>query len=354
MPIIDTKELISEFPENSIVLLNGKELSCYPKAEATAENVDDNLELDTTGRYLVIGNRCKAKATEEEQESKTTLFTDNAFLFYRNIHRIFSDSRMFLAPVPIQNGMAYTGTSGFHTPTLGVYLEWWLNCEVDMTKDGKGKDALTFHIAGSPLSGANHCSCVYPDGTIKGISHYPFRSVWSMFMKINKRYAEAKAKYEAYSLEEVVEILKGYNNGRESELASRLLAEEAHTNVAVRLLNQLKKTYKELQDKYHDLLVLYHKKELDDFRTGYLSRIESIRIEQESVKEQKAIFRKQVKQGLITNAEYQHLITPLSKKIKEMETQLSLFKMERINYFLKLGNISYANILNYINRVDDL
>lgn len=353
MPIIDTKELISEFPENSIVLLDGKELACYPKEEATAENVDDNLKLDTTGRYLIIGNRRRAKAPEEEQESETTLFTDNAFLFYRNIHRIFSDSRMFLAPVPIQNGMAYTGTSGFHAPTLGIYLEWWLNCEVDMTKDGKGKDALTFYIAGSPLSGCNHCACVYPDGTTKDISHYPFRSVWSMFVKINKRYAEAKAKYEAYSLEEVVEILKEADNCKESELASRLLVEEAHTNVVRRLLNRQKEEYKELRDKYRELTVLFHQKELNDFRTEYLSWKEAVRLEIESYNEQKAVYKKQMKKGLITNVEYQHLVTPLTRKRKEMEFKLSEFKMDRINHLLKSSHITYASIEKYLNTKED-
>ena len=61
-----------------------------------------------------------------------------------------SDSRMFLCPVPIQNGMAYTGTSGFQRPTLGVYLEWWLNCESAMVCEEHGTEKLVYQIAGSP------------------------------------------------------------------------------------------------------------------------------------------------------------------------------------------------------------
>lgn len=209
MAIIDTKEFNTEFPENKIVLLNGKELICHPKAECIENIADDKLKLDTTGTYLSVGKKPQNKVSKKETDPNEQLFLDNAFYFLHNADRIFSDSRMFLAPVPIQNGIAYTGTSGFRNPTLGIYLEWWLNCETDVTKDMKGKDALTYHIAGSPLSGTNSCTCVYPDGESKSISHSPFREVWSTFMKINNRYSEAKAKYEAYTLEEVVNILKG-------------------------------------------------------------------------------------------------------------------------------------------------
>lgn len=346
MPVIDTKELHAEFPENRIVLLNGRELVCYPKAEALSDVIDDSLKLDTTGQYLSVGKNTNVKKTEKESDK--TIFTNNAFYFYRHIERIFSDSRMFLAPVPIQSGMAYSGTSGFRNPTLGVYLEWWLNCEVDMTKDKNGKDALTYHLAGSPLSGCNHCTCVYPDGTTMDISHYPFRSVWSMFMKVNNRYTMAKATYEAYSLEEVLRILKETEESKESELASRLLIEEAHMNALVRQFNRLKEAYKALDDKYKELSVLFHKKELDEFQTEYLSRKESVRLEIESLDEQRAVCRKQMKQGTITNVEYQHIIAPLTRKKKDLEFQLASFKMERMNQLVSSGYITHDAIERYL------
>lgn len=107
-------------------------------------------------------------------------FVKHAFLFYRNAHRIMSDSRMFLARVPIINGLAYSGTAGFETPTLGVYIEWWIHGKGTITSDGKGHEALTFHFGGSPLSGNNICSCVYPDQHTATITHYPFRPVWKI------------------------------------------------------------------------------------------------------------------------------------------------------------------------------
>lgn len=216
MAYIDTQAPTPVFPENRIITLDERELVCYPKA--TTEDVaplSDKLTLDTTGEYLVIGKqkkKKKKKAPQQQQEElpdpEKELFLQNAFLLFRNADRILNDSRMFLAPVPIQSGLAYTGTSGFMKPTLGVYIEWWQNCKVDVTKDLDGEDALTYHLAGSPLSGSNRCACVYPDGKSCTIVHPSFMPLWTTFIAVNRRYTEAKFKYEAYSLQEVVDILK--------------------------------------------------------------------------------------------------------------------------------------------------
>lgn len=206
MAIVDLDALSTEFPDNRIVLINGSELVCYPKVVQPEIYSEDKLSLDKSGEYLTVGSKPVVKKAETDKDELKDFFYKNAFLFFRNAHRILNDSRMFLAPIPVQSGLAYTGTSGFHYPTLGVYIEWWLNCDANVTKDRKGRDALTCRIAGSPLSGSNHCTCVYPDGKIGDISHSPFINVWSTFMKINKRYTKAKQMYEAYTLTEVVDI----------------------------------------------------------------------------------------------------------------------------------------------------
>ena len=172
---------------------------------------EDNIKLDTTGQYLVLGGgkrkKAKRKKEKDSQNIETKFFSDHAFYFLKHADRIFKDSRMFLAPVQVSNGLAYIGTNGFNNPTLGVYLEWWLNCKADVRHDKDGKDALTYKIAGSPLTGANACHCVSPDGTTDYISHYPFDNVWMPFTDINRRYNEAKQTCKAYSLQKVYKIL---------------------------------------------------------------------------------------------------------------------------------------------------
>ena len=111
------------------------------------------------------------------------------------------DSRMFLTPVAVQNVLAYTGTSGFHTPTLGIYLEWWNECSIALRTDKDGNRSLVCHLAGSPLSGTNHCAEVFEDGRTELVQVYSFISLWPPFIDINTRYDETMHIYQAYTLE---------------------------------------------------------------------------------------------------------------------------------------------------------
>lgn len=106
----------TEHPRNSIILMNGAVLECFPKASHQGDHVPDKTKLDTTGAYLSIGNKsCKPQpSATEEKEQQEKLFTDNAFYLLAHQERIMRDSRMFLAPVAVQNVLAYTGTSGIN------------------------------------------------------------------------------------------------------------------------------------------------------------------------------------------------------------------------------------------------
>lgn len=198
------------FPENKIVLLDGRELACFPLAVEEQGKVEENkIDFDTTGRYLTIGNAPRRKKEEvpAEVSASQKLFIENALFILDNRKRILADSRMFLCPIAIENGLAYTGTSGFRSPTLGVYLEWWNACEGTLRVDDDGVRSLVYHIAGSPLSGTNRCTAIREDGTSEKVSLQPFSKYWLPFTKINKRYDIAKARYQAYDLQEVLALL---------------------------------------------------------------------------------------------------------------------------------------------------
>ena len=214
------------FPEGKITLLDGRELECYPCiSELKGENCNvkglhdspgrkavdyNNLEFDTTGRYLSFGKkrgRSKKYVEDLEMFTERQLFVDNAFLLLQNRERILQDSRMFLAPVAVESGLAYTGTSGFRNPTVGVYLEWWSLCEGALRRDENGVRSLVYRLAGSPLSGVNSCTAIREDGREETVSLRPFSDYWRSFMKINQRYSEAKSWYQAFTLQQVVEMV---------------------------------------------------------------------------------------------------------------------------------------------------
>lgn len=192
-------------------LTGGICIEAFAKAEQPKMIERDNLTLDTTGEFLQIkgGRKRSKKITTCTNAEELQLFLQYTHRLISQSDRIMADSRIFLAPLPIRNGLAYTGTSGFRHPTLGVYIEWWRNCECAWTKDKDGELQPIYFIAGSPLSGSNKCAYVGADGASYSVSVYPFSTVWRSFVEINSHYTEAKQLYEAYSLEEVIAILFG-------------------------------------------------------------------------------------------------------------------------------------------------
>lgn len=199
--------------EHYIELTDGTRIEAFPKAVQPETIKEDKFVLDTTGEYLQIGHRKrKPKRTTE----RDIIVQQRGELLCRNLHRliaesntILSDSRMFLAPVPIQNGLAYFGTSGFHNSTLGVYIEWWRHHKCSWIIDKFGEKQPLIYIAGSPLSGANKCAYVGAEGDSYGVSVTKFAPIWQSFVNVNTRYTEAKQRYEAYTIEEVIERLFG-------------------------------------------------------------------------------------------------------------------------------------------------
>lgn len=197
--------------EHYIELIDGTRIEAFPKAVQPETIKEDKLALDTTGEYLQIGHRKqKPKRTTE----RDIIAQQRGELLCRNLHRlitesdkILADSKMFLAPVPIQNGLAYFGTSGFQNPTLGVYIEWWRHHKCAWIIDELGEKRPLIYIAGSPLSGANMCAYVGAEGDSYGVSATKFTPIWQSFVYVNTRYTEAKQRYEAYTIEEVIEKL---------------------------------------------------------------------------------------------------------------------------------------------------
>ena len=346
----------TEQPQNSITLMNGAILECFPKESHQGDFVPDKMKLDATGTYLSLGNKpCKPqpRATEEKEQQKK-LFTDNAFYLLAHQERIMRDSRMFLAPVAVQNGLAYTGTSGFLAPTLGIYLEWWNECSIALRTDKDGNRSLVFHLAGSPLSGTNHCAEVFEDGRIEPIQVSSFISHWQPFVNINTQYDEAKHIYQAYTLEQVLEILHAEDgNGWDysSEIKERFMQSE---------INELKKKVERLtkeSDKwysmYKDTYMKYKDVEISEAFSTFQSFREECEDQINSIKIRKRALKAELKSGRMDNIIYQRTLMPLNKQISKLEFNISNKKHELFNIYLSEG-ISYYTIEDYMNKKNNI
>ena len=336
---------MKENKEEYITLLDGRKLMCYPRVEPTAP-IDNSTKLDTTGEYLTLKHRTHTatEPTEEEmqrrQEAKK-FFTDHAFFFLDHRKQILNDSRMFLAPVPVQSGIAYTGTSGFQCPTLGVYIEWWLNCAPAIIGRYRKESWLVYHISGSPLSGSNQCGIVNPKGECR-CERIPgrFRNLWAPFVDTNTRYDEAKQRFEAYSLEKVVELLKDSDEG--DSLTERELYILQRENTQLR--NELLKLRDESKRSFHDmrtkLLKAYFECNRDELSKWYAEYCkEKCDKEQEisELKQRQRELRHLLKSGEINNKFYQQQLTPLKKQVQAVEDQINRIGLERLSVILRDG-----------------
>ena len=290
MGFIKTKDDFKH-PDGKIQLLNGNVLDCYPLEQPAA-----------------------APRSNEEKHEEINLFVSRAFRFLKHRNRIMSDSRMFLCPVPIQNGLANTGTSGFHHPTLGVYIEWWLNCESAMICSGIETNKVVYHIAGSPLSGSNHCGIVDENGKTETKSIHPFSSLWPIFMRINNRYDEAKSLYQAYTLEQVVEILDEERlpliDDKELEIIFLKNALLRWRSDIFGEINRLKDTI----DRLKFQLFYGHRDELKAIMATYEEKKEKKEQREKEINEECKELRRKLKSGEIDNKHYQQQLTPLKKE----------------------------------------
>lgn len=346
----------TEQPKNSITLMNGAVLECIPKESHQGDFVPDKMKLDATGTYLRIGNKpCKPlPRTTEDVEQQKKLFTDNAFYLLAHQERIMRDSRMFLAPVAVQNGLAYTGTSGFNAPTLGIYLEWWNECSMALRVDKENRRSLIFHLAGSPLSGANQCTEVYEDGKTENIQVSLFTNHWRQFTAINTRYDEAKHIYQAYTLEQVLDILHAEDD--ESWDYSSVIKErfmQAEINELKKKVERLTKESEKWYSMYADTYMKYKDAEISEAFSTFQSFREECEAQINSIKMRKRTLKAELKSGRMDNIAYQRTLTPLNKQIRELEFRVSTKKYELINKYLSEG-ISYDTIESYMNKKNNI
>jgi len=349
----------NEFPDGKIVLLDGRTLDCYPVAGG--EDVvleDDRLKLDLTGKYLSVGNRPK-KAKFSERDSKESncevsqldLFLKNAFYLLSHKERILSDSRMFLCPIHVHNGLAYTGTSGFRKPTLGIYLEWWMNCDGTLRTDNEGRKTLLYHLAGSPLSGLNSCSEVDEQGKTYSVRLSSFKNYWPRFMNINTRYSEAKSKYQAYTLQQVLDILEHEANANyDYTHAIEIVFMKNEITTLNRRLDNMEEERNHWRNMYYDTLTKYNDEKIRKFYAEYEIRKAETDAEIASLREKKRLMKADLKCGKLDNISYQRQLTPLKSQIQELELKLSDFRCRRVREVFPEGDIRFTLIEEYMRK----
>ena len=307
------------FPEGKIVLLDGRVVDCYPRADlAFGESAGQPFDS-------------KPAKTDKEMEADMVRFIKNAFFFLAHKERILTDSRMFLCPVPIQSGMSISGTSGFKDPTLGVYLQWWERCEGAMRTDKKGRRSLLYKLSGSSLSGHNICGEVYEDGSTKNVELRPFWDYGKSFIHINNTYKSAKQKYQAYSLQHVLDILDHEEEG-DSGFAHTIDEQMQSREISAlnELLHDLITRNEELEHRNEELEKALNDERILHFYDRYKDLERRVFAEKEQLLQQKRDLKMALRRGDCSNQDYQRQVQAITRRIKEAERELAEYKESEI------------------------
>ena len=165
-------------PSMTITLQNGNMLECCPKTE----NSPEQFKLPD----------------QEQRKHELDLLVENAHFLLENKDIAFSDSRIFFAPVNVASGGAYIGT--FVKPTLGTYIEWWLE---------RGQDDLVVCVSGSPLSGANASSVATKDRKHERLkTDERYSNLVKQFNLFHGRYRKVREDCDSYTFEEAIAKMK--------------------------------------------------------------------------------------------------------------------------------------------------
>ena len=328
--IDSTKMTEDRFPDEKIILLDGRVVDCYPRMASEQPPSTD----------------------KERMEENKERFIKNAFFFLTHKERILTDSRMFLCPVPIISGMSISGTSGFENPTLGIYLQWWETCVGAMFTDKKGRRGLLYKLSGSSLSGHNICGVVHEDGTTKNVELHLFKDYRDSFIRINNLYKSSKQKYQAYSLQQVLDIL---DHEEESDLDyACTINEQFHTH-EIKVLNErvhylttriemLEQSLSDAEKELREEKLLHYYDRYKDLEMRIFSKVEQLL-------QQKRDLKMALRRGDYTNQDYERLVKAITKRIKEADEELHQFKFEEINRVFPNENLLFCQIESEVNKV---
>ena len=268
-----------------------------------------------------------------EMTEQEKLFLENVFTFVANKEKIYADERMFLTPVPVINGLAYVGSGGFRNPCLGVYLRWWDECPEASVLGENGTAWLVWSIAGSPLSGRNSCAIVNGAGQVKMYSAPSFGPLWHKFIEINRQYADVP-RNNAYSLEKTVNLLKDGLRIVEDRLNARIFCLEKAVEIRDNCIKNLESRLNASWERTMWAFFLLKKDSIVPLYEEYLRIREEKETEARRLREKRRGLKARLRQGDISNVEYQQTLTPLKKKIHLDETRPYRDFCDRIHWIV--------------------
>ena len=326
---------VDTHPEGAIRLMDGTILTCYPKPKQEEQSSNES------------------QLEDEVDEELQRLFIDNAFYLLAHRERILQDSRMFLAPIGIQNGSPYTKSLGLDAPTIGVYLEWWSHCLGSMVISDSGRMSLIYELTGSPHSKVTSGRQLYENGETEPIHSYGHVQYWKSLIEINKHYSEAKEIYQAYTLQELLDILHEEDGG-EKDFTSNVRERFLRHHIA-ELKVYIEYLYEEFSirmKRWTHAELRLHDDEVRQIYADYKALEQRVTSEIDELRRQKQSMKRQLKSGQLAPRSYQFALKTVKAQTCQLKGQLSSFEYKVQWRFRDEGMISFQDICSYVENKD--
>lgn len=285
------------------------------------------------------------KPSSAQKDSNFGLFLENAFFLIANRKHIMSNPKMYNTVIDANNGLAYSGNSGLKNTSLGCYLNWWTNCLQASDIDNENNKWLIARVAGSPLSGCNNCLAVSNDGKVKFIEHPHFKILWKTLMENNKMFNDTSLQQEAYTLQEVIDLLRQNSSYDEKDTHIFFLERAYYRQKSeIEALNETRKRY---YDKISQLKVEAKNTLLQPHMEEYTQLREMISYYTKKINTLKINLKIKLKAGQIDRHRYQRLHMYLCHRRDMLQERLKLFRSRIMSCVDGLEGVTFSEILTY-------
>lgn len=319
---------------------DGYKLELYTRKSMSRKKALKKNKRDRSKESKIIDS------IKEEKKKNLQLFIDNAFFLFAHKDIILNDSRMFLTQVPIISSIAYTPPAGNTYPTVGIMIQWWLDSiEAFKVHDDNNAELVT-SFSGSPLSGSNNTNAVTMKNEIIISKPEFFHRLYVPFFRINLWYYEAKEIYEAYTIQETLDLLHSrYKTQEEEEMFVKSSLLEILNSRLRRNRYDLRTSNETLRQQLKMTIIATQEEKIMTFYEEYQENAVLTEKKINELSEQKHALKKRLKSGEIDNKEYQEKYKTIEDEKSSLEYKLrdSLYITMRKLYghFKSLYNIRY-------------
>ena len=279
------------------------------------------------------------------------LLKENAFTLLRNHHIILNDPRMRYATINITCGKAKNGVKNLTNPTVGAYIEWWINNNTICYYYHQGYTLSYKLIVNDSWMNAS-LKYTSKSGTTYDMPTLNSRELWANLETSIARHSLSNEEgITPYTFEQVIETLKALPTTDCGIDAIEFFYQKQYIGQLEYEIQKLHYEKNIVTRKYHHHLMSEKRTELEEFCDKYCSLNKKIAEVLEEKYNMSATLRKEVKNKAISREDADKVLDSINKEIATLEWEqfemnqvklATLFPNERIRVrevmdFLKIN-----------------